>query len=54
MNIVADIYKKSDYYLSKDLYMHSTFIDYLIDKNINTQIFNYNYGKKWIIKRSDD
>ena len=53
MNRVVDIHYKSDEYLSKDFYRHSTFIDYLVDHNIDIRIFNYNYGKKWIIKRSD-
>jgi hypothetical protein len=52
MDLVAGIYNKSHDYLSRELYKHSTFIDYLIEHDIDINISKYNYQKKWIIKRS--
>ena len=52
MNLVANFYNKSDEYLSRDLFKHSSFVDYLLEQELNIKINKYNYGKKWIIKRS--
>lgn len=51
MDEVANIYLVIDKYLLKQDLLHSAFIDYLFDTNHEIKLSNFDYGKKWIIKR---
>lgn len=54
MDIACGVFKEFEKFYIKSTFFHSAYVDYLLDKQLNLNLTQYDYGPNWTILRHNN